>query len=380
MNADNSFRGVFDRTCRRLLQMVMATDLSPKGVLSPNELKTTVNSSDMKGAPKQSTRSERQFKRLLRSKASNSSPNSVTNNDVQESNCIEHETDSSVRQPGALAVGEPNHKSEPCQVTQLRQLLLLHLELIQQQQEQLQMKDRELNQLKIDKEQLEARMHRMERRMAVRKRSRNLSNSDQECTEEKTKPLAPKSRRLSVEQMIRKKRVPTSFSVVMSSCMSNDLSYDTHMRTELLYLHNLPEGEKAKPTLNTTAPTADKDVVVPQWQVNVLQPSHPSGSKSARSSARNVPLTSEDQPENIEDDAFIKRHIKQELEEKRRKRWDVQRFRELQQHKSLEERNRMREEARLKGRKSLSKDCTDSEQQTVSPSVEEKSLIYLGSV
>ncbi|EDO45903.1 predicted protein [Nematostella vectensis] len=199
-------------------------------------------------------------------------------------------------------------------------------------------------------------MHRMERRMAVRKRSRNLSNSDQECTEEKTKPLAPKSRRLSVEQMIRKKRVPTSFSVVMSSCMSNDLSYDTHMRTELLYLHNLPEGEKAKPTLNTTAPTADKDVV---------------GSKSARSSARNVPLTSEDQPENIEDDAFIKRHIKQELEEKRRKRWDVQRFRELQQHKSLEERNRMREEARLKGRKSLSKDCTDSEQQTVSPSVEE---------
>lgn len=49
-----------------------------------------------------------------------------------------------------------NHKSDTTnsQVTHLRELLLLHLELIQQQQEKLQKKDRELNQLKIDKEQV----------------------------------------------------------------------------------------------------------------------------------------------------------------------------------------------------------------------------------
>lgn len=48
-----------------------------------------------------------------------------------------------------------NHKTDAfAQVTHLRQLLLLHLELIQQQQEELQKKDRDINQLKLDKEQV----------------------------------------------------------------------------------------------------------------------------------------------------------------------------------------------------------------------------------
>ena len=50
------------------------------------------------------------------------------------------------------------------------------------------------------------------------------------------------SRRLSVEQMMRAKRVPATASVTMTSHMCEDVSYDTHIRTEKLYLHgDLPD-------------------------------------------------------------------------------------------------------------------------------------------
>ena len=45
------------------------------------------------------------------------------------------------------------------------------------------------------------------------------------------------SRRLSVEQMVRAKRVPATASVTMTSHMCEDISFDTHMRTEMLYFH-----------------------------------------------------------------------------------------------------------------------------------------------
>lgn len=44
-------------------------------------------------------------------------------------------------------------------------------------------------------------------------------------------------RRLSAEQLIRSKRVPATASVVISSHTSNDVSFDSNIRTELLYLH-----------------------------------------------------------------------------------------------------------------------------------------------
>lgn len=45
-------------------------------------------------------------------------------------------------------------------------------------------------------------------------------------------------------------------------------------------------------------------------------------------------------------------------------RWDVQRFREQQLHKSLEEKNRLREESRLKGRKFKGKDSISDSDNT----------------
>lgn len=37
---------------------------------------------------------------------------------------------------------------------------------------------------------------------------------------------------------MRAKRVPATASVTMTSHMCEDISYDTHLRTEMLYLHN----------------------------------------------------------------------------------------------------------------------------------------------
>lgn len=157
MNVDKTIRGVFDRTCQRLLQMVMATDLSSNGSMEQNQLKSDAVSGNMKGASNLSTRNERQTTRSLRSKTTRHNTNYTPKNGVQERNDHERNNDLSIRQSEVMESQEnSNHKPDTTnsQVTHLRQLLLLHLELIQQQQEKLQKKDRELNQLKIDKEQV----------------------------------------------------------------------------------------------------------------------------------------------------------------------------------------------------------------------------------
>jgi hypothetical protein len=136
--------------------MVMATDLSTNGSMDQNQMKSDAMSGNIKGASNSSTRSERQTKRALRSKSARNNTNFIPKNDIQDRNSHEKDNDHSIRQSEAMERQDSsNHKSDTNpQVTHLRQLLLLHLELIQQQQEKLQKRDRELNQLKIDKEQV----------------------------------------------------------------------------------------------------------------------------------------------------------------------------------------------------------------------------------
>ncbi|KAK3702883.1 hypothetical protein QZH41_014160, partial [Actinostola sp. cb2023] len=423
MNVDKTIRSVFDRTCQRLLQMVMATEIPSNGSTDQNQVKSDAMSGTMKGAPNSSTPSERHIKRALRSKSARQNSKFISQNDLQDQNRHENERVPPTRQ---LEAGEghdnSNHKADTnSQVAHLRQLLLLHLELIQQQQEKLQKRDRELNQLKIEKEQLESRIHRMERRMAVKKRRGDFVNNDFETVPEAAKPTAPK-RRLSSEQMIRSKRVPATASVVISSHTSNDASFDSNMRTELLYLHpNTPQSDQPEPLpakqisnlpeVKTDESKDDEpegearsivDEIVRKVRIKVQY----KNSRSVRRVVRSAMLeshcvTTSCQPQrwtigfyieitwkfmyrssrefllviafmifnpttimqlaiyvqNTDDESFSKRHCKQEAEEKRRKRWDVQRFRAKQLHKNLEERNRLREESRLKGRKFRGKDC-----------------------
>lgn len=73
------------------------------------------------------------------------------------------------------------------------------------------------------------------------------------------------SRRLSVEQMMRAKRVPATAPVTMTSHMCEDVSYDTHIRTEKLYLHgDLPD------LLNKTVESSIVDNAQAHVQGNIL--------------------------------------------------------------------------------------------------------------
>lgn len=106
-----------------------------------------------------SGRSERQFTRVLRSKTSTSVKNNNSSCDLQKEQLQPSDSVALSKLPEPEIVHDSsNHKTDASQVTHLRQLLLLHLELIQQQQEQLQKKDREINQLKLDKEQVGTRL------------------------------------------------------------------------------------------------------------------------------------------------------------------------------------------------------------------------------
>lgn len=302
-----------------------------------------------------SSRAERQFTRVLRSKSSTAVKNSNSSSDTQKEQ-PQPSTDVPLNKPPEpeMACDGSNHKTDAFgQVTQLRQLLLLHLELIQQQQEELQRKDREINQLKLDKEQLESRMHRLERRMAVKKR-RDVNEGYEEALEEKdVKQVTPKCRRLSVEQMMRAKRVPATAPVTMTSHMCKDLSYDTHIRTEKLYLHGYSADLPYKAIESSASDRIQNHVQVPTWQINEIAAVRTGNSKSVKSAGSS---SSAENNESTDDDVFTKRHMKHELEERRRKRWDIQHMRAMQAHQNLEKKNRDREEARLKGKRSGCKD------------------------
>lgn len=153
----NSFRAVFERTWTKISQMVMTTDLPCSGNMDQNQFKSDApfigNRSPTSAG---SSRSERQFTRVLRSKSSTAVKNTDGNSEIQKEQLQPSVSIPLTKSPEPEIVNDgSNHKTDAfAQVTHLRQLLLLHLELIQQQQEELQKKDRDINQLKLDKEQV----------------------------------------------------------------------------------------------------------------------------------------------------------------------------------------------------------------------------------
>lgn len=136
----------------------MTTDLPCSGNMDQNQFKPDAPIVGNKSPPNAgSSRAERQqFTRVLRSKSSTAVKNSNSNTETQKEKPQQNVSSplSKSTEPEIAHDGN-NHKTDALgQVTHLRQLLLLHLELIQQQQEELQKKDREINQLKLDKEQV----------------------------------------------------------------------------------------------------------------------------------------------------------------------------------------------------------------------------------
>ncbi|XP_020505480.1 male-specific lethal 1 homolog isoform X1 [Labrus bergylta] len=286
----------------------------------------------------------------------------------------------------------------------LRQILLLQLDLIEQQQQQLQSKDKEIDELKSDKETLLARIERMERRLQLTRkdppRDKRLFQPlepwtpDKEDmwdldTEESQQPnqatplpfsrggkgqkrkscfgdpkvqksrgksskLSPQKSELQPgspnQRELRSKETPESLVPMRSgsdrdimlpckeepelSCQMEDLPF---MSTTEMYLccwnqpplsplrETSPKKEEEVASEWTPHVVHDMLIVFPSWRENPIEP-----------------LEEEDDSGNpaepLDDGVFLKRHMKLELDEKRRKRWDIQRIREQRMFQRLQQR------------------------------------------
>ncbi|KAM8946693.1 male-specific lethal 1 homolog [Pelodytes ibericus] len=293
----------------------------------------------------------------------------------------------------------------------LKQIVLLQLDLIEQQQQRIQEREREIGELRSEKDTLLARIERMERRMQlVRKdsekdkqqrtpQSRELDGEMPEgplpesagggefppeaspCLGSHTpKPFSygrsakghkrksafrSSEHRTSVKRLTSdiakmKGKAPRTLtqgedaepggSLSETACQRDLLNketpekshspVDSPLRTSWSssVAHSLkdsnPHSNEADslPYLSTTdmylsrwhqpppsplrepSPKKEESVAIPSWREHPIEPLQD--------------LTAADIPENLDDAVFAKRHAKLELDEKRRKRWDIQRIRE----------------------------------------------------
>lgn len=264
------------------------------------------------------------------------------------------------------------------QATCLKQLLLLQLDLIEQQQQQLQSKDKEIDELKSDRDTLLARIERMERRLQLLSKEprdkrlfqplerwvpdtddfweSDLGDSPQNQaskssgkvqkrklspTETKTQRSRGKSSRTTPQKSdtrgpspcqreLRSKETPEKAATGKSSRKtdqhaegesSKEAEELPYMTTTEMYLCC---WEPPDSTLQEDCPKKEEDVAIPSWRENIMEP-----------------LKEEDAadlPESLDDSVFLKRHAKLELDEKRRKRWDIQRIREQRMLQRLQQR------------------------------------------
>ncbi|XP_066522158.1 male-specific lethal 1 homolog [Hoplias malabaricus] len=269
------------------------------------------------------------------------------------------------------------------QASCLRQLLLLQLDLIEQQQQQLQSKDKEIDELKADRDTLLARIERMERRLQlmskeprdkrlfqplerwvpdtddfwdsdvgdspqtqtqktssfsrnskVQKRKFGLVDSKVQRSQGKTSRLTPQKSESGgaspCQRDLRSKETPEktglkssgqteAFSEGEDNSEHEEVPYMTTTEMYLCCWHQPPVSPLREPS-----PKKEEDVAIPSWRENSMEP-----------------LKEEDAfdiPENLEDGVFLKRHAKLELDEKRRKRWDIQRIREQRMLQRLQQR------------------------------------------
>lgn len=280
----------------------------------------------------------------------------------------------------------------------LRQILLLQLDLIEQQQQQLQSKDKEIDELKADKETLLARIERMERRLQLtrkdvprdkrlfqplepwtpdkediwdldveenpqpnlstplnfrnskgQKRKSCFGDSKAQKSRSKGAKLSPKSEvepgsplqqeRSSKETPEKMLRCSTDKDMLQCKedpelgCQMEDLPF---MSTTEMYLccwnqpplsplrETSPKKEEEVASESTPHVVHDMLILFPSWRENYIEPMEEDPSF--------VP------PEALDDNVFLKRHSKLELDEKRRKRWDIQRIREQRMFQRLQQR------------------------------------------
>ncbi|XP_067088561.1 male-specific lethal 1-like 1 [Osmerus mordax] len=274
----------------------------------------------------------------------------------------------------------------PAQSSCIRQILLLQLELIEQQQLQLHNKSKEIDDLKAEKETLLARIERMERRLQLGRREGGAEHLAAQRAprpppahtpplreDQGSPPKTPEGhggagegrgstprtlhfgrggkghkRRFLFQDPRSAKRRAQAKSALQKEALvpkqepaergeeeeeeeeeSPGTSPDSPQFEELSYLsttdmylccwHQPPPSPWREPS-----PKKEESVTIPSWRENIMDP-------LSEDEATDI-------PENLEDSVFLKRHSKHELDEKRRKRWDIQRIREQRMFQRLQQR------------------------------------------
>ncbi|XP_078080218.1 male-specific lethal 1-like 1 isoform X3 [Mustelus asterias] len=94
--------------------------------------------------------------------------------------------------------------------------------------------------------------------------------------------------------------------------ISNDIEEEPYLCTTEMYLCRW--HQRSPSPLREPSPKKEETVAIPSWREHSAEPL--------------VDLQPDEIIENLDDCVFAKRHAKLELDEKRRKRWDIQRIRE----------------------------------------------------
>ncbi|XP_022096751.1 male-specific lethal 1 homolog isoform X2 [Acanthaster planci] len=282
---------------------------------------------------------------------------------------------------------------ETHEVQHLKALSMLHLDVIEQQQQELQRREKELQKVRAQND--TARLERIQRRTVLAQKHREpLPNhihipapvsSDSSCTNKRkssTEPTTPIKRQQTERDATPSKSPTLSPAGTPTSARRRQIKLQAKERVrardprllssasrtkeerppkrEERTLRKDSQGSKAKedkrnggeperggvkgeqylkteviyPCLSDlrvmdpdpALPEGQTEVQVPSWRINIL---------SSSNCAEIV--------EDLEETTFERRHQKYEVAEQKRKRWDIQRVRELREHERLEQKMLRRE-------------------------------------
>ncbi|RDD42583.1 Male-specific lethal 1-like protein [Trichoplax sp. H2] len=210
------------------------------------------------------------------------------------------------------------------QMEQMRQLLLFNLELIQQQKDWLTTKDEQIAHLKDQNEKLRSRLERLERRITLERKGnlRRRVRSEEETLES--------IQSIEIENDVKETKESNEMNIT-------GFRNANYLTTKLPYRHldhimNFCAVSNFQNVPPIKVANKDDDVLVPKWRVcddsNDMLPEDESNAEPE-----------EEEAETLSDSDYAKRHWKHELDEKRRKRWDLQRIREEQLKENLRRRS-----------------------------------------
>ncbi|KAK9500584.1 hypothetical protein O3M35_001823 [Rhynocoris fuscipes] len=238
---------------------------------------------------------------------------------------------------------------------ELKEFVLVHLDYIEQQREQLIKRDKIIIDLKQENEMLKQQINRMERRLAVQKtKCMHFSQENGVSGCQHREPMRKSTRRASREEVVNhssgstpkrhcvgslspkrkttkktecKKESMTHIQVSRFPASTSQFKFpDRLMTTSEIYPTIIGESDQIKP--DPSERLAKINLEVPKWRIATWSCSY-----------------TMEGTEDLSDNVFDRRHFRRAIDEKRRKRWDVQRIRELRHNERLREREERKKRA-----------------------------------